>query len=409
MTTTPTASPELPDLDRLEALARAATPGPWIYQEGSDAYTHIVRPAQRPGHIVRHYAHDTTGVVEANARFTAGANPATVLALIALARRGQPEGEAPQADALYKQYWAQWPPLCGAQHAESGKEAYQVFSHDSGEWYGVDKAQYDRAHDSYRRVLAAQQAAAPGALYSYMGESGRYELLGHAVGAGKCRLIDPLTVYRDTATGNLHFRHPSDFAARMVAIEGNASSGQGTPEAPTDKTMPGWERGIATVTLNGHQLREALDFINPDGAGDPDQLDDDLTFGVVQYKDDEGQGATGMCCWNGDTDGVLPLDSEPRAAQPANTSEAPTELPRLYRFDCYVGKTKMAAGVGVHAISMDEAEQKARKLIDKEETIKFESNDPCHATRKCNICAAYERAAQLDGGQEGSESNADQA
>jgi hypothetical protein len=79
---------------------------------------------------------------------------------------------------------------------------------------------------------AAQQAAAPGALYSYMGESGRYELLGHAVGAGKCRLIDPLTVYRDTATGNLYFRHPSDFAARMVAIEGNASSGQGTSEAP---------------------------------------------------------------------------------------------------------------------------------------------------------------------------------
>lgn len=81
-------------------------------------------------------------------------------------------------------------------------------------------------------IERAQKTAAPGALYSYMGESGRYELLGHAVGAGKCRLIDPLTVYRDTATGNLYFRHPSDFAARMVVIEGNASSGQGTPEAP---------------------------------------------------------------------------------------------------------------------------------------------------------------------------------
>jgi len=84
------------------------------------------------------------------------------------------------------------------------------------------------------------------------------------------------------------------------------------------------------------------------------------------------------------------------------TPEAPAKLPRLYRFDCYVGKTKMAAGVGVHASTMEEAEKKTRKLIEKEETIKFESNDPCHATRKCSICAAYDRAAQLDGGQEGS-------
>lgn len=91
------------------------------------------------------------------------------------------------------------------------------------------------------------------------------------------------------------------------------------------------------------------------------------------------------------------------------TPEAPADLPRLYRFDCYVGKTKMAAGVGVHASTMEEAEQKARTLIDKEETIKFESNQPCHPTRKCSICAAYERAAQLNGGQEGSGSNADQA
>jgi len=84
------------NLDHLEALARAATPGPWAYQEDSDAYTHIVRPAQSPGRIVHHYSQDTSGVVEANARFTAGANPAAVLALIALARRAQPASEATQ-------------------------------------------------------------------------------------------------------------------------------------------------------------------------------------------------------------------------------------------------------------------------------------------------------------------------
>jgi hypothetical protein len=154
---------ELPDLDKLEALARAATPGPWAYQEDSDVYTHIVRPVQSPGNIVRHYAQDTSGVVEANARFTAGANPAAVLALIALARRAQPEGEAPQADltrrqkenAEFAEWWASsgqqathdlttenaahatWQerarraatlsPLCGAQHAESGKEAQSAY------------------------------------------------------------------------------------------------------------------------------------------------------------------------------------------------------------------------------------------------------------------------------------------
>jgi|GEM_PF-4853454 len=90
---------------------------------------------------------------------------------------------------------------------------------------------------------------------------------------------------------------------------------------------------------------------------------------------------------------------ENRAPSAPGTPEAPAELPRLYRFDCYVGKTKMAAGVGVHATSMTEAEEKAKKLADKDETIKFESNRPCHATRKCSICAEYERAAQLDGGQ----------
>jgi hypothetical protein len=54
----------------------------------------------------------------------------------------------------------------------------------------------------------------------------------------------------------------------------------------------------------------ALDLINPDGLDDRDQLDDELTFGIVQHKDDDGKVSTGMCCWNDDTEGVLPLDGE---------------------------------------------------------------------------------------------------
>jgi len=344
MTTTPTASPELPDLDKLEALARAATPGPWAYQEDSDVYTHIVRPVQSPGNIVRHYAQDTSGVVEANARFTAGANPAAVLALIALARRAQPEGEAPQAkdtpesmaqsnarfaidgaiqygrenrneppgtDHWLYEYWnigrqlaqlgatgwdnvtpapaASLSPLCGAKHAESGKEV-AVFANDGAE----------PSWSTYAADEAAQKAAAPSALT------------------------------RDALAQMLAGKHVNDYGYRMLLngeeigfnldhlldiVKTAAPSAPGTPEAPSDKHLPYWERGIATVTLNGHQLREALDFINPDGEGDPDQLDDDLTFGIVQHEDDEGKAKSSMCCWNDDTDGVLPLDSEPRAAQ----------------------------------------------------------------------------------------------
>jgi hypothetical protein len=104
---------------------------------------------------------------------------------------------------------------------------------------------------------------------------------------------------------------PTDVERAMVAEIAELRA----QHAVAPDAMPGWERGIVTVTLNGHQLREALEFINPDGARDPDQLNDELTFGIVQHKDDESQATTGMCCWNGDSDGVLPLDNEPRAAQ----------------------------------------------------------------------------------------------
>lgn len=237
MTATPTASPELLDLDRLEALARAATPGEW------KAMPH----GRVVGGPLRHYVNGSAkaqiasfGVTfheqapedeperqQANADFAAAANPEQVLALIALARRAQPEGEATQTACTV-------PP--------------------EG-WYCT---------------------RAPG--------------------------------------------HDGPCAAWPVAHQDAAPSN--SPEIPDGSTSaPG-------------------------------------------------------------------------------TPEAPADLPRLYRFDCYVGKTKMAAGVGVHASTMEEAEQKARKLIDKGETIKFESNQPCHPTRKCSICANYERAAQLDGGQE---------
>lgn len=69
-------SPELPDLDRLEALARAAD-------------------LHGASHLVTHYRLDAD--IKAEEAWRKAATPAAVLALIALARRAQPEGEAPQA------------------------------------------------------------------------------------------------------------------------------------------------------------------------------------------------------------------------------------------------------------------------------------------------------------------------
>lgn len=72
----------------------------------------------------------------------------------------------------------------------------------------------------------------------------------------------------------------------------------------------------ARITLTGHQLKEALELISPvgpDGAHDVNELENDLTFGMCHHRDDNGKEAFGMCCWNDDTDGVLPLDEDPVA------------------------------------------------------------------------------------------------
>jgi beta-phosphoglucomutase-like phosphatase (HAD superfamily) len=47
------------------------TPGPWHYQEKSDAYTHIVRAGER--RFITQLSQDTSGEAEANARLMAAA------------------------------------------------------------------------------------------------------------------------------------------------------------------------------------------------------------------------------------------------------------------------------------------------------------------------------------------------
>lgn len=88
----------------------------------------------------------------------------------------------------------------------------------------------------------------------------------------------------------------------------------------------------ATITLTGNELRQALDLINPDGPGDELQCCDELTFGVRQHRDDDNKVSTGMCCWNDDTDGVLPLTDEWIAPQPS-AQPAPDAAPAAEESD----------------------------------------------------------------------------
>jgi len=119
MTTTPTANPELLDLDKLEALARAATAGPWLHRRDPGnpiGAQHCVKLASENGawvcDCIDNADRSTVGGIagERNAAVIASAHPDAVLALIAFARRAQPyatggtvpgglhlAGEAPQA------------------------------------------------------------------------------------------------------------------------------------------------------------------------------------------------------------------------------------------------------------------------------------------------------------------------
>lgn len=151
MTTTPTASPELPDLDRLEALARAAKDAGWSsWLQALD---------------------EIAGADDA--KFIAAISPTVVLALIALARRAKPEGEAPQAvPDVYAQYFAGNEPTPGytaTQHAESGAQVVGSLPplpkpesyNDDG--YIVVSYSDEQMRDYARAALAAQSQGAQAA------------------------------------------------------------------------------------------------------------------------------------------------------------------------------------------------------------------------------------------------------
>jgi hypothetical protein len=77
--------------------------------------------------------------------------------------------------------------------------------------------EHERTHleQFYRLEIIELAPVAPLATLSYMGESGEYQEIGVANGAGTMR-GNLVHVYRDAKTGILYYRTPMEFAARMV-------------------------------------------------------------------------------------------------------------------------------------------------------------------------------------------------
>jgi hypothetical protein len=66
-----------------------------------------------------------------------------------------------------------------------------------------------------------------------------------------------------------------------------------------------------TMTLTGDQIKHLSAMINPDGAGDIEQLTDEFTIGIVPCVDDSGNVELVFGAWNDDTEGVLWIPDTP--------------------------------------------------------------------------------------------------
>lgn len=114
---------------------------------------------------------------------------------------------------------------------------------------------------------------------------------------------------RETVLGEVMFKsweHVRKFAMRLQREAVAAKVGSETVQQHPQ------------ITLTARQLREALELINPDGLEGPDgemQQDNELTFGIKKHQGDNGKVSMGMCCWNDDTDGVLPLHDDAPVAE----------------------------------------------------------------------------------------------
>jgi len=295
MTTTLTASPELPDLDQLEALARAATPGPWSWW-ASNSTLRLTGADGRDGGVLYGYVHSGDGDINCAPKdqaFIAAANPAAVLALIALARRAQHAETGAQAalpplptPARYDHVLAgktgigsAYTPhqmqeyaraTLAAQSQGAQPNEFEVAIYDCALMLNLPRGA--AAMDVCRAInrlataaqqgapaprviggqpwskeaemtegwLAAQQAAAPGSLDA--DEMTRLRRLIHALG------MDGSTNASDNQVRGLLFTALGQAASKLE----RATSAPGTPEAPADAMaqFAAW-KGYELPALNG--------------------------------------------------------------------------------------------------------------------------------------------------------------
>lgn len=81
------------DLDELERLAKAATPGPWIFVNVGYTFSQSAQYSIEPSPGVSVWEHNRK-----DADYIAAANPATVLALIARVRKAEARGVVHDAE-----------------------------------------------------------------------------------------------------------------------------------------------------------------------------------------------------------------------------------------------------------------------------------------------------------------------
>lgn len=113
-------------LDKLEALARAATPGPWSWWT-SNSTLRLTGADGRDGGVLYGYVHAGDGDVycsDANQAFIAAANPAMFTTLVAQARAAQPQPSA----APDGWQWAPIEPTEGMVHAGEDVPAPRPFA-----------------------------------------------------------------------------------------------------------------------------------------------------------------------------------------------------------------------------------------------------------------------------------------
>jgi hypothetical protein len=134
MTNTTNHAPAGIDLDTLEALARAATPGPWALEDDEVGEDHapFCHVGQVDEYDMRITVRQSRPITERkpkvggprwralahqcliNGEFIAAANPETVLALIALARRAAPDAPAADERALFEAWYRESNPSISA-------------------------------------------------------------------------------------------------------------------------------------------------------------------------------------------------------------------------------------------------------------------------------------------------------